>query len=703
MPKMIRQTIFTTGEVDAVTWKRTDVKEYLSAAQRLQNVEVGTTGLLKKRKGTELMLNATAYANPNSRMYEFVDKNGNHYVVLSANGFLYIFDTPTESAQVVTILGHEVITIRDTKVVAYENNLLFVQAVAAPYLMTDLDRLDYTQDNDSIVFTHPNYAPGRLYISDYSTNPPTFAFQYLDIYPLPAYDFNDVNYNSYTVTGLSGSPLTFVIKNPSGNSGFVPAADWIGGQIIGGGVDINAPIGYAIITNAVTVGDTTTFTALIQVPFKTPGFSTVGSQYSIKKPVWKNAPAFPTPNPVTSGYPAHVAFFQNRLWFANTSLLPAAVFGSRINSPVNFDVGIALDTDAIVYALGQNDSGSILWLNGGKQLEIYCENYEFACPQDQNSALTPTTFSIRQQSSYGASSLLKPQTYINDSYYVNKNGKAVINFHFNGVGLTYVATNISAASSHLVKSPTNRALLRGSDQSQDNFIYFINPSDSTLTTFQFANEQNLAALTPAVFQDDVTLIDIVTVQNQVYLLKRYDLTGVYTIERFNAAIKTDGYRTASMDSAGVVTGLSTLNGYRVQVVYQNQDFGEYLVEGGQITVHNPLEIADTVFIGLLYEVDILPMFAYAGANAAPFMKNVNVIYVDYFESLDFRINGKLIPYQNFADIQAGLPLVGQTGTAIIYPVSGWNRFDNEMLRITQSSPFDLQILSIGYQIDMAVI
>ncbi len=131
-----------------------------------------------------------------------------------------------------------------------------------------------------------------------------------------------------------------------------------------------------------------------------------------------------------------------------------------------------------------------------------------------------------------------------------------------------------------------------------------------------------------------------------------------------------------------------------------------MVEGGQITVNNPEEIADTVFVGLLYDVAIIPMYPFADVAAAPFMKNLNRIYVDYFESLDFRINGKLVPYQNFADIQAGLPLQPQTDTAIISPVSGWNRSIkgvNDAVVITQSSPFDLQILAIGYQIEVAVI
>ena len=72
--KMVRQTTFTFGEVDISVWKRTDIAEYLTACQSLKNMEVGTTGLVKKRKGTTLVALITAYAQPNSHIYEFVDK-----------------------------------------------------------------------------------------------------------------------------------------------------------------------------------------------------------------------------------------------------------------------------------------------------------------------------------------------------------------------------------------------------------------------------------------------------------------------------------------------------------------------------------------------------------------------------------------------------------------------------------------------------
>lgn len=693
--KMVRQTMFKTGEVDVVTWKRTDVEEYLTAAQSLLNAEVGTTGLAKKRKGTSLLYNATAYAQFNSRMYEFVDKFDNHYVLLSAAGAFYVFTTPTSQDQVVDHLGNFVVTNLGQDVVAFSSNLNFVQTIVTPYQTGDLDNIDYTQDNDVLIITNPNFPPGRIYISAYNgALPPTFAFQYLNIYPLPAYDFNTINYNNFTVV-LSvgaGNVLTFQFTGVGANPGFTTA--WIGGQIIGGGATDIDPVGYAIITNvsySAGGGGTVTFTGIVQIPFQTSGYAKQGSQYSVRQPAWSAA----------LGYPAKVLYFQNRLWFGNTASLNNTVFGSKINSPINFDVGTGRDTDAIVYTIGQTNSGSIQWMNGGKQMEVYCQNYEFACPQDTNTGLTPSTFSIRQQSSYGASPLLKPITYINDSYYSTKTGKAFINYHFNGIGLTYQSTNISAASSHLVKQPTNRALLRGSDTSQDNFIYFLNPGDDTLTAFQFATEYKLAALTPVVFQDNVQLVDIVTIDNSIYILKFYELSQQYTIEEFDETSKIDCNFNAIMQSSGLVTGLSLLEGYTVQVVYENQDFGQYLVSGGQITVNNPEGIADTVMIGLLYDVDITPMYVFSTSAGAPFFKQLTRIYVDYFESLNFYIDGKLVPYQNYADIQAGLPLIPQTDTAIIDPVDGYSRFAT--FSITQSSPFDLQITSIGYQIETAVI
>ncbi len=694
--KMVRQTAFTAGEADEITWKRTDIAEYLTAAQSLLNAEVGTTGLAKKRKGTTFRYNATGEAVFNSTMYEFVDKNGRYYIVMGGEKFFYVFSTPNEVTPVIDYQGRFVITWQGDQVVYDDQTINLVQAIPTDYTAADLFDLDYTQDNDSLIITSPNFPPGRIYIDSYS--PLHFAFQYLDIYPLPSYDFNQINYNGTSVL-LSVVSNVLTITFTGLPVGSVYNNSWIGGQIVGGGADSLAPVGYAIITAVNQVGNAVTFTATIQIAFQTTGYATAGSQYSIRQPAWVNTLG----DTYGLGYPAKVLYFQNRLWFGNTKLLPNTVFGSKLNQPISFDVGTGKETDAIIYTIGQTNSGSVQWLNGGKQLEIYTTNYEFACPQNEELGLTPGTFSIRQQSSYGSSTILKPQTYINDSYFIQKTGKACINFHFTGVGLAYQSTNIAPQSQHLMKNPDSRALLRGTDVSQDNFIYFLNDSDDTLTAFQFASEIKLAALTPVVFQENVQLIDIVTVNNFVYILKYYTLTQEYTIERFETGTYIDSAETQFMLASGLITSLDRFEGYVIQVVYNDQDYGQYLVVNGQVTVHNPLESEGQVRVGLLYDVEIKPMYPFYSATSSPFEKQLSRIYIDYYQSLNFFINGDLVQYQSFQDIQLGLPLIPRTDTAIYSPVSGYSRFDDEAIVITQSSPFDLQILSIGYQLDMAVI
>lgn len=699
MSKIVTQAQFTAGEVDPLVYKQTGAKSYLDACQALQNCEIGTIGQARKRKGTQFLLDVTQFAITNSKLYEITDDHNNHYVGLSGDQKFYIFQD-SDPYYVITSSGDQVVTGTGEEVVAFSDGVDYLQTLSTPYTGDELPAIDSTLDNDVLILTHPNHPPARIYVQ--SETPITFAYEALDIYPLPAYDFGNIDYSQFTVDlSVSGNTLIFTFTTPtSTDPGFT--SDWVGGQIIGGGTTEAQPLGYAIITSVGAynpVNKTVQFKATIQIAFDTTDPSAVGSQYSIRQPAWSTS----------LGWPAKCLFYQNRLWLANTKALENTVFGSKTNQPVNFDVGVGNDTDAIIYTLGQNNSGPILWLLGGKQLEIYTQNYEFACPQDQNVSLAPGTFAVRQQSSYGSSPICKPTSYLNDSYFVSQTGNALINYHFDGIGLSYTSTNVSAQSQHLVLNPVNRAILRGSDVSQDNFIYYLNP-DYSVTAFQFALQRNLAALTPINFNGAnlaqngeplVNVLDICTINNEIFFLKLYTLTGTYALESFVNDVKMDGYISANMDSTGIITGLSMYNGYTMQVTYDNQDFGEHLVVNGQIQVDDPEIDFGIVEVGLNYDVTITPMYVYAGPNSNDYYKNISRIYVDYYQSLDFNINGKLVNFQYFSDIQQGIPLTPRTDTAIVSSVNGWNRY--ETFSITQHSPFDLQITSIRYQVDAAII
>lgn len=733
---MIPQKMFRAGEVDVQNWKRSDIESYLQAAQSLLNMEVGVTGLTKKRKATQWKLDVSAQSSISSKMYEFRDQYGVYYIVLATGNTFYIYRY---------FLGV----------------VLLIQTITGTqYTGNDIPPLDYAFNNGVLVFSGGETGtlpPSRIYVSAYGANDPitgfpapTFTWEILPIAPLPTKDFGLVNYgNATVVSSQAGTTLTFTLTG-------LPAApvfttDWIGGLIIGGGTTDLQPIGLAQILTVTASPGTAQFTARILIPFllTTAGAPTTGSQYSIQQPAWSTA----------LGWPKKCVFYQNRLWFANTLALPATVFGSQINAFLSFDVAVGSDSDAIVYDLGNGEAGEIHWLNAGKQLEIYTHNFEYAAPQELNAALTPSTFSVRQQSSYGASNEIKPVTYINDSYFVVRGGSIIINFHFDGIGQTYSASNVGFQSSHLIQNPGKAAVLRGTLSEQDNFIYFLNTLSFQIAAFQFETEYKLAALTPFELEQEITInqdtepteqfvqvLDIVSIDNNIFLLKEYLVNGAFTLEVMSPNLSQNPVMVVKMDAgvnvhvadAGVIGGIAALQvngldgtdttrpnleGYVVAIVINNQSFGFSLqptgvggamkiapVTGGTAYFANsnpgqepiPPDTFIEGIVGILFQNEVTPMYTFAGANKSADFKNITSIFVDYYLSIDFQVNGIGVPFQSFIQIQSGGNIINSlTGLAIARPVLGWNR--ENTFSITQFSPFDLNITGIQYQVEDSII
>lgn len=686
---MVRQSSFALGQVDKRNWKRMELAEYLTGCQSLQNMIITTTGAATKRLGTNVKLDISSQSNiPFTRAYQLRDIHGNFYMALLEG----------QTANIYSV---------DSGIVT------FYQTVSGlPYAATDVPRIDYSANDDVLVLTHQSYPPGRIYAVTYTAGLPVWGYQALAIFPIPSQDFGNINYNNFPASlTVLGTTFTLVL---TGVAPFTTA--WIGGQIIGLGNSDLQPLGLGLITNVVNSGTSTTFTGVVQVPFNTSTPGTLGSQYAIRQPAWSAA----------LGYPGKTVFYQNRLWLAATPSLQTTIFGSQINQPLNYDVGTGNDANAIVYDIGSGESGNINWLNAGKQLEIFCENQEFACPQELNIALTPQTFSVRQQSSFGSSELMKPVSYINDSYYLSKNGRSLNNFHFNGIGQTYASTNITVQSQDLMLGIVKANLIQAYSSEQDNVIFFqVFDGPNDFTMFQFAAEYKLAALTPMVFDqrfvDDRSAINVVctvVVDNELYMIKDLQISGVRVIEGLEIQqneipFYLDSESTNTLQASGLITGIPYLNGYNAHLFYEGQDFGTSMqmvngelvngvVANGQCYFGNPNGNTGFCNVGILFENNIVPMYIWAGAIESNYKKQITQIFIDYYESLDFRVNGKLVFYQDYTDVQAGTQsMVPHTDTAIVEPMLGWERF--QTFTISQRSPFNLTVSAIAYQVDRHII
>ena len=387
-----------------------------------------------------------------------------------------------------------------------------------------------------------------------------------------------------------------------------------------------------------------------------------------------------------------MAFYQNRLWYGNLPILPLTVFGSQENTPDNFDVGVENPADAIIETLSNSTLKKILFLNAGKELEIYTPVQDSVAPQEPDQGLQAANFTVRSQSAFGCYSGVKPRTYMNDSYFVLTGGKGLIRYHFTGVGESYQASNVSIATD-LVNEPDTSAIVKLEDESQ-NMLLVLKNSDNTCTVFQTNEEIPLDAFTYWNFPDNVIILDILGFDNQLVALVQLSGTNTYLLMKYDTSSSyLDVQMDATMNASGVVTGLTIFEGYEVTVVYQGQDYGTKTVVSGQVTV-DPHGNSGTVQVGFLYNWRVESMPIFLDEESVDIPKKVSKIYVEFYNSLGFTINGYSRGWYPYTQIQAGNPPTPFSGTIEIGSSLGYAV--NQSIVLEQLAPFPITILGFSY-------
>ena len=103
----------------------------------------------------------------------------------------------------------------------------------------------------------------------------------------------------------------------------------------------------------------------------------------------------------TTGHPACVSFFEQRLVFAGTNSEPQTIYFSKSGDYENFSAGILAD-DAMTYTIASNQVNRIRYLKAQRTLVIGTTGGEFTVSADgTDAAVTPTNVTIKKQSSFG--------------------------------------------------------------------------------------------------------------------------------------------------------------------------------------------------------------------------------------------------------------------------------------------------------------
>lgn len=674
------QSVLNRGELDPLTVGRIDLQQYYNGVSKALNVLAIPQGGLKKRPGQEYL--ATALQNGRLENFSFnVEQN---YLLVFTPARMQIFKDG----------------VLQTNINGSGNDYLVV-----PWSFSQISEFDYIQSADTIIITHTDVQTQRITRSSDTD----WAITGIVFDNIPQYDFND---------GLSPTPVDEVQRitfaNDNNGDRFKLALNGILTEEIvlsttGSGVTGTANSIQEELLALPNTGNTgisvswiSSLPEIYEITFSgdsadnwdeitgTPVYSqnlnfeitgsTIANGVSRSEDTWSN----------TRGWPATCTFHEGRLWLGGSASRPQTIWGSFVNDFFNFFSRKGLDDESVEATLDTDQVNAIESIFSNRSLQVFTSGGEFYVPE---SPITPENIAVSPQSNIG-SKRVRPVTIDGVTLFLQRTGKALIQFVFLNDFQANQSRSVSVLAPHLIKDPVKMSVSRGTETSDANYVYLVN-SDGTMTVFNTLAAEDVAGFTR---WESGKIKSVAVVGNQVYILVERFIDGltVYFIERENLELNTDAAKLTTGFQLTTITGLDHLEGETIKVKADGAVRADAIVSGGEIEIEPAADVIET---GLEYfpEIKTLPLNVglQNGPNASQ-KKKITRVSVQLYQS-----NGILVQGQRIADKTMGLnqfdPPEPQTGLRRIF-VLGWSL--EAFVTITQDTPMQMTILNIGLEVSI---
>ena len=264
-----------------------------------------------------------------------------------------------------------------------------VYEIVSPYDEDQLFELKFVQSADVLYITHPDHTPRKLSRTGHTS----WTLTSMNNALLLDGPYLSVNATATTLTpsAATGTGVTLTASAATGINGGTGFATTDVGRLIR--IKEGSTWGYVIITawtstTVVTVDVINTLTNTNAKKFWRMG-------------LYSN----------TTGYPACVGFYEDRLAFAGCPATPARVDLSRTGDYENFAQtdtdGVVTDSHALSYTLNSDEVQNVQWIKGDeKALVLGTVDGEWPMrPSTSSEAMTPTNISAKQSTARGSANI----------------------------------------------------------------------------------------------------------------------------------------------------------------------------------------------------------------------------------------------------------------------------------------------------------
>ncbi|MCG8343531.1 MAG: hypothetical protein MI685_00020 [Chlorobiales bacterium] len=531
---------FTSGEVDPLLHARQDIKHYFTGAERMRNVFVIPQGGFKDRPGLKFVNDVSATASGND------PDDGARFISFE-------FSFSPDVTYLLLFLDQEIRVYKDGEQVHTITGL-------TQWTGDKLDKLNWTQSNDTLIIFHPEIQPYRiLRVSDTSWTVSALSFDYI-----PKYDYSPTSSNP--LGNITPSDVDGEIKISS--AGSVWTLSHVGQKVEGNG-------GLARI---VQFNSSSSVVAVVEIPFYNTDSITSGEWTLLEgfEDVWSN----------TRGWPACGTFHDGRLWMGGGPR-PSTIWGSRIGSFFDFESGTGLDDEPIDLTLDTDQLNDIVNLFSLRDLVIFTTGGEFYVPERP---ITPNSSSTINATRRGSQKGLRVQELDGAALFVQRGGKAIREFVLieDGSG-NYVSDNLSLLSSHMINNPIDFSKRKATSTDENDLLILIN-TDGTAAICSAIRSQQVIAWSTMDTPNGV-LQRVGVDDTDIYFLVKRTVNGVskWFVEMFDSTLRHDSavYVDTSSSATSTITAAHLLNEDNIHCYADDNYQGDFTLDGsGQATIPN---------------------------------------------------------------------------------------------------------------------
>ena len=414
----------------------------------------------------------------------------------------------------------------------------------------------------------------------------------------------------------------------------------------------------------------------------------------------------------TTGHPAAVSFYEQRLVFANTTAQPQTIFFSVAGSFEDFNDGIN-PADALIYTIGSNQVNVIRYLASGRVLIVGTSGGEFAVSASGTTEpISPTNAQIKRQANYGSANI-QPIQVGNVTMFVQRASRKIRELVYNFDEDSYQAPDLTVLAEHITESGITELAFQ---QEPDNVVWCV-LTNGKFVGMTYRREENVVGWHEQIiggsFGSGNAVVESVAVipgdlnEDEVFLVVKRTIGGATKryIEFFsNFDFGSDGQDAFFVDSgltysgsaATTISGLDHLEGQTVSILANGATHPDKTVSSGSVTLDRSVTKAH---IGLSYNSTLQTMRIDAGGTegtAQGKIKRIHDITLRLFRTVGIQVGSSetdldRIPFRSSANaMDQALPLF--TGDKEVEFRGG---FDNDgFIVVKQNQPLPATILAI---------